>query len=145
MCVIYMRPAPGSYRHEATARVIPGQNPKLYRGAGLIGQSPRRGQAKPETVAFVRILPVCAQMVNLIFSAKSGSTDLILRKCLRREGWSTSRSLYHVSTKGRFLSDRGLAGGSERNPAITQERVCAGSMTSSISNSVAVLSALPRS
>jgi hypothetical protein len=52
---------------------------------------------------------------------------------------------HHVSTLGRFFPVLGLAGGSERNPAMIHERVSAGSMTSSISNKVAVLSALPRS
>jgi hypothetical protein len=52
---------------------------------------------------------------------------------------------HQVSTHGRFLPVRALVGGNERKPAMTQERVSAGSMTSSISNKVAALSALPRS
>lgn len=55
---------------------------------------------------------------------------------LRRDG-------HHVSMHGRFLPLRGGGGGQARSPSTIQRRVSAGSITSSISNSEAVLIALP--
>ena len=52
---------------------------------------------------------------------------------------------YQVSTLGRFLCVRGGGGATARNAEVIHFRVSAGSMTSSNSNSDAVLSALPRS
>ncbi len=50
---------------------------------------------------------------------------------------------HQVSMHGRFLAVRGSGGGHARSPSTIQRRVSAGSMTSSISNTVAVLSAFP--
>jgi hypothetical protein len=46
---------------------------------------------------------------------------------------------------GRFFPVRGGTGGADRNPAMIRARVSAGSITSSISNAIAMLSAFPRS
>ena len=58
---------------------------------------------------------------------------------------SASSSCYHPSTQGRRLPSRTGFGGSERRPATIQRRVSAGSITSSTSNRLPALSALPRS
>lgn len=50
---------------------------------------------------------------------------------------------HHVSMQGRFLPVRGGGGGQALSPSTIQRRVSAGSITSSISNSEAVLIALP--
>ena len=52
---------------------------------------------------------------------------------------------HHPSTHGRRLPSRTGCGGSERRPATIQRRVSAGSITSSTSNRLPALSALPRS
>jgi len=112
---------------------------------GYRARTSEKVKPSPERVAFGGILQVYAGMVNHCFCRKirtygqtSAKTD---EECFRRACYPD----YQVSTKGRFFSVRGLGAGSERNPVMTQERVSAGSMTSSISNNVAVLSALPRS
>jgi hypothetical protein len=103
-----------------------------------------RGQAKPERSLLAAFCRCTAEWSTIVFVAKSGHTARFRRKQMRKSIGSLCGG-YQVSTKGRFFSVRGLGAGSERNPVMTHERVSDGSMTSSISNSVAVLSALPRS
>ncbi len=109
------------------------------------------------TEFFEVLLPDGAQKYGLVrryhrgtrrHGARSQRTRTRLRNRLRLDRAQEDLGVeisHHVSTKGRFFPVRGLVDGSERNPAMTHERVSAGSMTSSISNKVAVLSALPRS
>jgi len=51
--------------------------------------------------------------------------------------------VYQVSTQGRLRPCRGVGAGVASIPAITQRRVCSGSMTSSISSTEAIDVALP--
>ena len=63
----------------------------------------------------------------------------------RRPRTAVTPARYQVSMQGRFLPARGGTGGAERRPAMIRARVSAGSITSSISKCIAMLSALPRS